>query len=1027
MPDFPFYATSSNNYDQNNNKHNSGHLHQGYGADGHHHSDNQRAMVIFDSADIRAKLAGHTVQSCTLNWTVYDVEGTQCVFFIGTHNYTALPNSAASSRMATDRVRYSFSQNMTNQTVSGVSIGATIGQEFKDGVTTGIMFGPAATSPTDNGADILPHTETTATRRPYIVITATPSNVKPDPPTLLTPAANSVGDLSNAGGVFTWTHNDPNGDPQAAFRFRRNKGGGVYDYWNGTTFVSTDTRIASSAQTVTIPAGQWANNTAYSWSVQTEDPGGLISDRSVERVVYASNPPVATITAPAGNVTVARPTLRWTFSDPDGQPQYGWIAQVVPSEVYNVAGYNPDNYTSPAFSTSGAGATSSLVSPVDLVNHKTYRAYVKVASSPLPTSALQYSQWATSTFTIIVPPFAPSMVFPQNGGTADLSAGFSMDWNNTFYGPGSQTAFAIRRIVAGGGYQWWNGLNWNSTTEVLLSGTQSQYAFRPTEIANGQTFTFSVAILDDFNQKSPYSPGATVTGSAQAQVTIISPRDVAITTQPLVQWTAYDPENDPQQTYQVRILAEATYTGQGATWNPGTATAVWDTGELTDPGGLTRSAVVSTNLTNGSTYRAYVRVKTGGVYSGWTYSEFQVSLIGPATPEMTAVVDPDNASIVISIQGRDSFFTPAVAGNFSGWQANTNATVSNQVFFASAHSSRISTMTATATGGMRATTSDAYPVYPGQVYTAAATISMATGTAGGGQQAFIELHFTDAADAEVGRVGGNIILDDSAQRSSVTAAAPDNAVNARIRVQIVEAPVGAVHAWFDPVFRTGTGGEWSPGGLVGLTKVSVRDIEHDRLIRRAQQVPVPTTTQLVTLRDEEIHIGEQHDYEVVTSTVYPGGAVLTSEPGMIGPLIWTSGWLWLSDPLRVNTARPFGPQSLGDIVRPIRQGKFRPLGRADAVVTTGTRGLREGSFKLVTWTREEREAFQELVETSGVLLLRVPPDQGDTRGDTIFIRVQGDSPEARPLPHRTPHRTIEQAWVEQYRPLDLLEWDDEGS
>jgi hypothetical protein len=166
---------------------------------------------------------------------------------------------------------------------------------------------------------------------------------------------------------------------------------------------------------------------------------------------------------------------------------------------------------------------------------------------------------------------------------------------------------------------------------------------------------------------------------------------------------------------------------------------------------------------------------------------------------------------------------------------------------------------------------------------------------------------------------------------------------------------------------------------------------------------------------------------VVTSTVYQGGAVLTSTPAPIGPLTWTSGWLWLSDPLREGTARPFGPQSLGDIVRPIRQGKFRPLGRADAVITTGTRGLREGSFKLVTWTREEREAFQNLVETSGVLLLRIPPDQGDPRGDTIYIRVQGDSPEARPLPHRTPHRTIEQAWVEQYRPLDLLEWDDEGS
>ncbi len=200
---FTFYANNSNNYDQNNYKHTSGILHQGYGADGHHHNDNQRAMVLFDSTAIRSALTGHTVQSCTLNWTVEDVEGTACVFFIGTHNYTALPNNATSSRMALDRVRYSFTQNQSGQPVTGVNIGATIGQEFKDGVTTGIMFGPAATNPTDNGADIADAYQSTQSRRPYIVITATPSNVPPDAPSLQAPASNAIGDLNGAGGVFT--------------------------------------------------------------------------------------------------------------------------------------------------------------------------------------------------------------------------------------------------------------------------------------------------------------------------------------------------------------------------------------------------------------------------------------------------------------------------------------------------------------------------------------------------------------------------------------------------------------------------------------------------------------------------------------------------------------------------------------------------------------------------------------------------------------------------------------------------------
>jgi hypothetical protein len=1033
MATFTFYGTSSHGYHTDNADGQLGTtlLIQGAGADGSY--DNAKSLVVFDSTAIRNSLVGYTVTATTLNFTVNDVEGTNATIFIGTHNYTSLPATPSNSRMAFDRVRYVFSQSQTNQSVTGVNIGATIGQEFKDGVTTGIIFGPATFNAVDNGATILSTGESTATRRPYLVITATPSNVAPNAPALTSPGNNAVLDLANSTTTFTFTHSDPNGDPMASFQLRRRlTGSSTYEWWNVSTnnwqTTAINTAASGSNGSVVIPSGKFVNGNVYLWSVLTTDPGGLTSPWSAERTVYASTPPGATVTSPTGNVAVPRPTLRWDYSDTEGQAQYGWIAQVVDSTVYSAPGYNPDNYTSPLFSTSGTGTANSLVAPIDVVNHHTYRAYVKVSSSPLPTSALQFSSWAFSTFTVVIPPYAPTMVYPQNGSIADLAAGFTLDWSNSFYGPGSQSAFAIRRIASGGTYQWWNGLNWTSTTEVWLSGTQSQYAFRPTEIANGVTYTFSVAIRDDYSQTSPYASGATVTGSAQAQVTIISPQDTAITTRPLVQWSEFDPENDPQQTYHVRIISDTVYTGQGASWNPGTATAVWSSGETVDPSGLVRSVSVPTNLTNGSTYRAYVQVKTGGVYSGWTYSEFTVQLIGPATPTMQAVVDQEGAAIEITVQGRDSFLDVPTAGNFSGWEAENNATVTNQVFFASAHSSRITTLSATATGAMAARSTTLYPVYVGQIYTWAATISMATGTAGGGKQSYVTIEFLDASGTSLSTVVGNTIVDDSAQRSIVTASAPDNAVNARLHVAIIEpVPVGGVHTFFDPVFRPGSGGEWSPGGLVGLTKFSVNETTSNRLVRRGQNIEVPGTNQVVIVRDEEPEIGEPETYEITASTIYPGGAVLTSVPGVVGPLTWTSGWLWLSDPIRLGTARSFGPQSLGDITRPVRQGKFRPLGRADAVITTGVRGLREGSFKLVTWTREERDTFQNLVDNSGILLLRIPPDQGDEHGETIYIRVEGDAPESRPLASRTPHRTIEQAWVEQYRPLDLLEWFDEGN
>jgi hypothetical protein len=1029
MATFTFYATSSMSYhssDSDGQEPGYPYLIQGAGANGDH--SNAKSLAVFDSAAIRAALSGYTIQGCTLNFTMHDCEGGNATVFIGTHNYTSVPNIFNPGRAAADRVRYVFTWQQYDQRVTGINIGATIGQEFKDGVTTGILFGPATFNATDNGLDIVKAENGTQANRPYIVITATPSNVAPNAPTLTAPGNNAVLDLGNVGGTFTFTHSDPNGDPMASYVFRRRvSGGSTYQYWNASNSTWSTTAVSNTASgntgSVVFPTGQWTNGTVYQWSVQTNDPGGLTSPWSAENNVYASTPPGVAVNAPTGNVAAARPTLTWSYNDSEGQPQYGWITQVVDSTVYSQPSYNPDNYVSPTFSTSGIGTAASLVSPTDLQNHHTYRAYVKVSSSPLPTSALQFSPWAYSTFTVVVPPYAPAVIYPQNGSVADLGAGFTLDWNNTFYGPGSQSAFAIRRITAGGSYVWWNGLNWSSTTEVWLSGTQSQYAFRPGENTNGSTYTYSIAIRDDYSQVSPYSPGATVTGSTTAQVTIISPQATAISTTPLVQWSEYDVENDPQQTYQVRVISDVVYTGQGSNWDPGAATAVWDTGEVVDSTGLVRSVVVGTNLTNGSTYRSYVRIKTGGIYSGWSYSEFTVQLIGPATPQLSGIVDDNSGTITITIQGRDSYFDVLTAGNFSGWQAEANNTLANQVYFASAHSSRISTMTATTTGTMAARTSGLYPAVPGQVYTFAATISMATGTVGGGKQAYVTLEFLDAGGATLTTAIGSTIVDDSAQRSVVTAAAPDGTVNARPHIAIIEpVPTGGVHAFFDPVFRPGTGGEWSPGGLLNLTTFSVTEINGNRPVMFSQGIDVPSTIQQVVVNDEEAEIGKEQDYQVVTTATYPGGLTLTSVPATVGPLTFTSGWLWLSDPLRPGTGRSFGPQALGDITRPTRRGKFRPLGRADAVITTGVRGLREGSFDIITWTREERDAFQDLVGDSDVLLLRVPPDQGDPEGDTIYIRVEGDAPESRPLPSRTPHRKISQAWVEQYRPLDYLEW-----
>jgi hypothetical protein len=242
----------------------------------------------------------------------------------------------------------------------------------------------------------------------------------------------------------------------------------------------------------------------------------------------------------------------------------------------------------------------------------------------------------------------------------------------------------------------------------------------------------------------------------------------------------------------------------------------------------------------------------------------------------------------------------------------------------------------------------------------------------------------------------------------------------RITYQLVP-DAGAAHQFFDPVLRPTTGSEWTPGGTLNNTYASVSEVTENRKIRYGQGVPIPADTQRVVIRDEEARMGNDMTYAVTVRAVYINAALVTP-PVTLPPARWVSGWFWISDPTRRNSGRFFGPKSFEPITRPVRQGKFRPIGRPDAVMTTGVRGLREGSFTIVTHNREEREAFENLSDFSEILLLRIPPDRGDDVGETLYVRFEGDAPEARPLQHRTPHREITQSWVEQRPPTSNFDF-----
>lgn len=128
---------------------------------------NQRSLVGFDYATIRSDLAGATISKITVTATAehwwYNSGGTAV---IGTHNYTSKPSTWADSRVSQDRTRSSGWARGARKTVT---LSNTIGNELRDGTSTGIAFGPGPSS------DVLYYGKFTGSgsARPVITITYT--------------------------------------------------------------------------------------------------------------------------------------------------------------------------------------------------------------------------------------------------------------------------------------------------------------------------------------------------------------------------------------------------------------------------------------------------------------------------------------------------------------------------------------------------------------------------------------------------------------------------------------------------------------------------------------------------------------------------------------------------------------------------------------------------------------------------------------------------------------------------------------
>jgi hypothetical protein len=174
-------------------------------------------------------------------------------------------------------------------------------------------------------------------------------------------------------------------------------------------------------------------------------PTGTIPFRIMrfELLFTYNEAPVVSAVA-ASPMTSSRPTVTWTYLDPEGDNQERRRIKVFSAAQYGIGGFNPD--TSPHTWDSGEvyAATQTATVGADLQNGVTYKAYVKASDVG---SGGRYSAWAlSSTFTIaLTPPPAPTLAITMQ----PTSARVQLVATHGTYAPAVQR-FIIQRSVDAG-------------------------------------------------------------------------------------------------------------------------------------------------------------------------------------------------------------------------------------------------------------------------------------------------------------------------------------------------------------------------------------------------------------------------------------------------------------------------------------------------------------------------------------------------------------------------------------------------
>ena len=606
-------------------------------------------------------------------------------------------------------------------------------------------------------------------------------------------------------------------------------------------------------------------------------------------------------------------------------------------------------------------------------------------------------------------PSVPRLLAPAPSSVADLGTqGATFAWQFVDPDPGDlQGGWQMRRRIGAGAYSYYTAAtqSWGATA-VWNTGADTQVSFAPGVWANGNVWAWSVNTRDSAGLASGFASDASVTATLAPSAAVTGPLGIyALDSSPVIAWS-YASAN-PQRTYQIRVIDLAVYNAGG--FDPATSTAAWDSGDV--PSVQARSTRVGTSLLNTHTYRAYLRVSDSqGLYSGWTYGEFVLSLLPAPAPAVAAVADTDYLSglgrVRLTVQGfanmltADQSYDHSLAG--AQWEP-TNCAIAIGATGVVTQGSSSLRLTASSAGNMSARTYDGvppldttgatllaardFPARTGQVYTGLASFQAATTP----RNVRVSLSwwgpggYEGAPDVARGTTTGTFLADmvGFPTLATVQGVCPLNADRVRLTVEVLAAASGEQHYVDGIDLHPGTSLTYSPGGLVPQQTLTVTRTLPDgtaAIIRTANQAQ-PDAFQRLVVVDREMPFATEVLYSGQSVIQLTSGQTVASDPSLPA-LAQVDSPVWgVRDPTD-PAAEARALITAHELQRDALTTVYRPAGRALPLVESqGSTG--DDATKMSVWvsTLAERRKMRDILNRQTELLVQSPS------GETWYVWI----------------------------------------